>query len=151
MVDDCPGERGSRGSGEYGGRPRLDPRDGDALERHYPEDPMTETPTRPATRFEPLFDRLLVRPIAEEERTASGLLVIPDANKPRPRRGLVLATGPGRVNERTGGLVPLAVRAGDRVVYGKYSGGELALNGEDLLIMREDEVLGLERPDRGDR
>ena len=96
---------------------------------------------RPPVRFTPLFDRLLVRPIQEDDRTASGLLIVPDVNKPRPRRGLVVAIGPGTKERQT------QLRVGDRVVYGKYSGGDLALNGEDLLIMREDEVLGTESSD----
>lgn len=91
--------------------------------------------------FVPLRDRVLVRPTPEKDVTAGGI-IIPDANKDRPRRGVVVAAGPGFW--QNGVFVPCALRAGDRVVYGKFSGQEHAVDGEKLLVMREDEVLGLE-------
>lgn len=95
--------------------------------------------------FVPLRDRVLVRPTPEADVTAGGI-VIPSANKDRPRRGVVVAAGPGFVTPQ-GVLIPTAVKVGDRVVYGKFSGQELKVGSENLLVMREDEVLGLELPE----
>lgn len=89
----------------------------------------------------PLHDRILVRRMAEEEKTAGGLF-IPDTAKEKPQKGEIIATGKGRVTE-DGKTLPLEVKAGDRVLFGKYSGTELKLNGEELLMMREEDILGI--------
>jgi chaperonin GroES len=89
----------------------------------------------------PLHDRILVRRMAEEEKTAGGLF-IPDTAKEKPQRGEIIATGKGRVTE-DGKTLPLEVRAGDKVLFGKYAGTELKLNGEELIMMREEDILGI--------
>ena len=89
----------------------------------------------------PLHDRILVRRMAEEEKTAGGLF-IPDTAKEKPQRGEIVACGKGRVTD-DGKTLPLEVKAGDRVLFGKYTGTELKLNGEELLMMREEDVLGV--------
>ncbi len=89
----------------------------------------------------PLHDRILVRRMAEEEKTAGGLY-IPDTAKEKPQRGEIIATGKGRVTE-DGKTLPLEVRAGDKVLFGKYAGTELKLNGEELIMMREEDILGI--------
>ena len=89
----------------------------------------------------PLHDRILVRRMAEEEKTAGGLF-IPDTAKEKPQRGEIVATGKGRVTE-DGKVLPLEVKSGDRILFGKYSGTELKLNGEDYLMMREEDILGV--------
>ncbi len=89
----------------------------------------------------PLHDRILVRRMAEEEKTAGGLF-IPDTAKEKPQKGEIIATGKGRVTE-DGKTLPLEVKSGDRVLFGKYSGTEIKLNGEDFLMMKEDDILGI--------
>lgn len=89
----------------------------------------------------PLHDRILVRRMAEDEKTAGGI-IIPETAKEKPQRGEVVATGKGRVTE-DGRVLPLEVKAGDRILFGKYSGTELKLNGEEYLMMREDDILGV--------
>jgi chaperonin GroES len=89
----------------------------------------------------PLHDRLIVRPAAAEEKTAGGLYV-PDTAKEKPQKGEVLAVGTGKYDE-AGKLVPMAVKVGDTVLYGKYSGTEIAVDGEDVLIMRESDVFAI--------
>ena len=89
----------------------------------------------------PLHDRILVRRMAEEEKTAGGL-IIPDTAKEKPQRGEVVATGKGRVTE-DGKTLPLEVKAGDKVLFSKYSGTELKLEGQEFLMMREEDVLGV--------
>ena len=89
----------------------------------------------------PLHDRILVRRMAEEEKTAGGLY-IPDTAKEKPQRGEIVATGKGRVTE-DGKSVPLEVKVGDRILFGKYSGTELKLNGEEYLMMKEEDILGI--------
>lgn len=89
----------------------------------------------------PLHDRILVRRMAEEEKTAGGLY-IPDTAKEKPQRGEIIACGKGRVTE-DGKVLPLEVKAGDRVLFGKYAGTELKLDGEELLMMREEDILGI--------
>jgi chaperonin GroES len=89
----------------------------------------------------PLHDRVLVRRMAEEEKTAGGLF-IPDTAKEKPQKGEIVATGKGRVTD-DGKILPLEVKSGDRILFGKYSGTELKLNGEELLMMREEDVLGI--------
>lgn len=89
----------------------------------------------------PLHDRILVRRMAEEEKTAGGLF-IPDTAKEKPQRGEIIATGKGRITE-DGKTLPLEVKAGDRVLFGKYAGTELKLEGEEYLMMREEDILGV--------
>jgi chaperonin GroES len=90
--------------------------------------------------IKPLGDRVLVRPDVAEEKTASGI-IIPDTAKEKPQRGTVVAVGPGKVEN--GAKIDMTVKAGDKVLYGKYSGTELNLDGEDFLIMRESDILGI--------
>jgi chaperonin GroES len=90
--------------------------------------------------LQPLEDRIVVRPGESEETTASGI-VIPDTAKEKPQQGEVLAVGPGRRSEQTGELVPLEIGAGDTVVYSKYGGTEITIDGEDLLILTSRDVL----------
>ena len=89
----------------------------------------------------PLYDRLLVKRSNEEEKTKGGL-IIPDSAKEKPAQGEVIASGAGRVSEE-GKLTPLTVKKGDKILFGKYSGSEVKINGEELLIIREEEVLGI--------
>lgn len=89
----------------------------------------------------PLHDRILVRRMAEEEKTAGGI-IIPDSAKEKPQRGEIVAAGNGRVTE-DGKSLPLEVKVGDRVLFGKYSGTELKLNGEEYLMMKEEDILGI--------
>ena len=91
--------------------------------------------------FRPLHDRVLVRRIEAEEKTAGGI-IIPDSAKEKPAEGEVVAVGAGNKAE-DGKVTPLDVKAGDRVLFGKWSGTEVKLNGEDLLIMKESDVLGV--------
>jgi chaperonin GroES len=91
--------------------------------------------------FRPLHDRVLVRRIEAEEKTAGGI-IIPDSAKEKPSEGEVLAVGAGTRDE-TGKLVELDVQVGDRILFGKWSGTEVRLQGEDLLIMKESDVLGI--------
>jgi chaperonin GroES len=90
----------------------------------------------------PLEDRIVVRPLEAEERTASGL-VIPDTAKEKPQQGEVLAVGPGKRSEQTGEIIPSDVKVGDRVVYSKYGGTEISVEGEDLLILSSRDVLAI--------
>ena len=94
-----------------------------------------------AVNFRPLHDRVVVRRVESEEKTAGGI-IIPDTAKEKPQEGEVLAVGPGARAEN-GELVPLEVKAGDRILFGKWSGTEIRLEGEDLLIMKESDVLGI--------
>lgn len=89
----------------------------------------------------PLHDRILVRRMPEEEKTAGGI-IIPDTAKEKPQRGEIVATGKGRVTE-DGKVLPLEVKVGDRVLFGKYSGTELKLDGYEFLMMKEDDILGV--------
>jgi chaperonin GroES len=90
--------------------------------------------------LQPLDDRIVVRPSEAEEKTASGL-VIPDTAKEKPQQGEVLAVGPGRRADNTGELIPLDIVVGDKVVYSKYGGTEITIEGEDLLILTGRDVL----------
>lgn len=90
--------------------------------------------------LQPLEDRIVVRPGDAEETTASGL-VIPDTAKEKPQQGEVLAVGPGRRSDNTGDIIPVDVAVGDTVVYSKYGGTEITVNGEDLLILNARDVL----------
>src|ERR671938_414173 len=91
--------------------------------------------------FRPLHDRVLIPRVEQEAKTAGGI-IIPDTAKEKPMEGEVIAVGPGSRDE-TGKLQPLDVKAGDRVLFGKWSGTEIKLNGEDLLILKESDVLGV--------
>ena len=91
--------------------------------------------------FRPLHDRVLVRRIEEEEKTAGGI-IIPDTAKEKPMEGEILAVGPGVRNEQ-GALTPLDVKKGDRILFGKWSGTEVTMNGEELIIMKESDVMGI--------
>ena len=92
-------------------------------------------------KFRPLHDRVLVRRIDAEEKTAGGI-IIPDTAKEKPQQGQVIAVGPGARNE-AGQLVTLDVQAGDTVLFGKWSGTEVKIDGEDLLIMKESDIMGV--------
>jgi chaperonin GroES len=92
-------------------------------------------------KFRPLHDRVLVRRVNAEEKTAGGI-IIPDTAKEKPQEGEVIAVGAGTLNEK-GELRPLDVRAGDRILFGKWSGTEVKLNNEELLIMKESDVMGI--------
>jgi chaperonin GroES len=92
--------------------------------------------------LQPLDDRIVVRPSESEERTPSGL-VIPDTAKEKPQQGEVLAVGPGRRSDYTGEIIPLDVGVGDTVVYSKYGGTEITVEGEDLLILTSRDVLAV--------
>jgi chaperonin GroES len=91
--------------------------------------------------FRPLHDRILVRRIEADEKTAGGI-IIPDTAKEKPQEGEVVAVGPGARNE-AGQLQPLDVKAGDRILFGKWSGTEIKLDREDLIIMKESDVMGV--------
>ena len=92
-------------------------------------------------KFRPLHDRVLVRRVQEEEKTKGGI-IIPDSAKEKPQEGEIVAAGPGARNE-AGALVALDVKAGDRVLFGKWSGTEVTVDGEELLIMKESDILGI--------
>ena len=92
------------------------------------------------TSIKPLSDRVLVQPEPAEEKTSSGI-IIPDTAKEKPQKGKVVASGPGKVENGT--KIDMSVKDGDTVLYGKYSGTELTLDGEDYLIMREADILGI--------
>ena len=89
-----------------------------------------------SVNFKPLADRVLVKPTAAETKTASGI-IIPDTAKEKPQEGTVVAVGPGKKDE------PTTVKVGDKVLYGKYSGSELKLDGKDYLIVKESDLLGI--------
>ncbi|MDO8433042.1 MAG: co-chaperone GroES [Candidatus Binatus sp.] len=90
--------------------------------------------------FRPLGDRILIKRIKEEEKTKGGI-IIPDTAKEKPQEGKVIAVGKGKYDE--GKLIPIEVKVGDKILFGKYSGSEIKLEGEDLIIMREDDILGI--------
>ena len=91
--------------------------------------------------FRPLHDRVVIRRVEAEEKTAGGI-IIPDTAKEKPMEGEVVAVGPGARNEQ-GAIVALDVKAGDRVLFGKWSGTEVKLDGEELLIMKESDIMGI--------
>jgi chaperonin GroES len=93
-----------------------------------------------AINIRPLRDRIIVKRIQEEEKTKGGL-IIPDTAKEKPQEGQVVAVGPGKQDD--GKVISLDVRAGDKVLFGKYSGTEIKLEGEEHLILREDDILGI--------
>lgn len=94
-----------------------------------------------ATKFRPLHDRVVVKRLEEDTKTAGGI-IIPDTAKEKPMQGEVIAVGPGKRNDK-GEVTPLDVKAGDRVIFGKWSGTEVTIDGEDLLIMNESDIMGV--------
>jgi chaperonin GroES len=96
--------------------------------------------------FRPLGDRVLVKRVEEEEKTKGGI-IIPDTAKEKPQEGEVIAAGPGARDE-SGKIQPLDVKVGDRILFGKWSGTEVKLDGQDLLIMKESDILGVLEPER---
>jgi len=92
-------------------------------------------------KFRPLHDRVLVRRIEQQEKTAGGI-IIPDTAKEKPQEGEVIAAGAG-IKSEDGKITPLDVKAGDRILFGKWSGTEVRVDGEDLLIMKESDILGI--------
>ena len=92
-------------------------------------------------KFKPLHDRVAVRRIPEEERTAAGI-IIPDTAKEKPMQGEVIAVGPG-VRDEAGKVQPLDVKVGDRVLFGKWSGNEVKIDGDEILIMKESDIMGV--------
>jgi chaperonin GroES len=95
-----------------------------------------------ATRIRPLADRLIVKRVDEQEQKSAGGIIIPDTAKEKPQEGKVVAVGRGKLND-DGKLIPLDVKAGDRILFGKYSGSEIKIDGEEHLILREEDVLGV--------
>src|SRR5262245_7947950 len=93
------------------------------------------------SKFRPLHDRVVVRSVEAGEKTKGGI-IIPDTAKEKPQEGEIIAVGSGARDE-SGKLVPLDVKAGDRILFGKWSGTEVKLNGEDLLIMKESDIMGI--------
>ncbi|SUE43631.1 co-chaperone GroES [Roseomonas gilardii] len=91
--------------------------------------------------FRPLHDRVLVRRVTADEKSAGGI-IIPDTAKEKPQEGEIVSVGTGTVNDK-GEVRPLDVKAGDRILFGKWSGTEVKLNGEDLLIMKESDIMGV--------
>ncbi|AEG06542.1 MULTISPECIES: co-chaperone GroES [Sinorhizobium] len=94
-----------------------------------------------STNFRPLHDRVVVRRVESEEKTKGGV-IIPDTAKEKPQEGEIVAVGSGARDE-SGKVVPLDVKAGDRILFGKWSGTEVKINGEDLLIMKEADIMGV--------
>jgi chaperonin GroES len=92
-------------------------------------------------KFRPLHDRVVVRRLSGDEKTAGGI-IIPDTAKEKPMEGEVIAVGPGARNEQ-GNIVPMDVKEGDRILFGKWSGTEVKLDGEELLIMKESDIMGV--------
>jgi chaperonin GroES len=92
-------------------------------------------------KIRPLQDRVIVQRVQEEEKTKGGI-IIPDTAKEKPQEGKVVAVGKGKIGD-DGKLIPLDVKAGDKILFGKYSGTEVKIDGDDFLIMREDDILGV--------
>ena len=101
---------------------------------------MATTP-KLKTKLRPLHDRVLIKRL-EEQDEKHGSIIIPDSAKEKPQEGKVIAAGTGRVTEE-GKTLPLVIKAGDRILFGKYSGSEVKIDGEELLIMKEDDILGI--------
>jgi chaperonin GroES len=101
---------------------------------------MAKKTEAPALTLKPLDDRVVVQPTEAEEKTAGGIL-LPDTAKQKPQQGKVVAVGPGRLSD-AGSRLPLAVQVGDVVLYGKYSGSDVEVNGTEFKILRESEILG---------
>ncbi len=100
------------------------------------------TATKTKTKLRPLHDRILIKRMEEEEEVRRGGIIIPDSAKEKPQEGKVIAVGTGKVTE-DGKKIPLDVKAGDRILFGKYSGSEVKIDDEEYLIMREEDVLGI--------
>ena len=94
-----------------------------------------------ATRVRPLHDRVIVRRIEEQEQRSGGGIIIPDTAKEKPQEGKVVAVGPGKKED--GKVIAMDVKSGDRVLFGKYAGSEIKLDGEEHLILREEDILGV--------
>jgi chaperonin GroES len=103
--------------------------------------PTRPTAQVPITKLRPLHDRVLVRRV-EEQDDKHGSIIIPDTAKEKPQEGKVIAVGTGRITE-DGKKLPLALKEGDRILFGKYSGSEVTLDGQEYLIMKEEDVLGI--------
>ncbi|MET3112832.1 chaperonin GroES [Pedobacter sp. CG_S7] len=95
-----------------------------------------------ALNLKPIADRVVVEAAPAEEKTASGIY-IPDTAKEKPQQGIIVAVGPGKYAEATGNLIPLSVKAGDQVLYGKYGGTEITYEGKEYLIMRESDLYAI--------
>jgi chaperonin GroES len=93
-------------------------------------------------KFRPLGDRVVVRRIKEDTKTAGGI-IIPETAQEKPQEGEIISVGPGAIDEKSGKRTPLAVKAGDIVLFGKWSGTEVKIDGEELLIMKESDVMGV--------
>ncbi len=93
-------------------------------------------------KFRPLGDRVVVRRVKEEQKTAGGI-IIPETAQEKPQEGEVISVGPGAINEKTGARTPCEVKAGEFVLFGKWSGTEVKVDGEDLLIMKESDIMGV--------
>jgi chaperonin GroES len=93
-------------------------------------------------KFRPLGDRVVVRRVAEDQKTPGGI-IIPDTVQEKPQEGEVIAVGPGAINEHTGARTPLEVKVGEFVLFGKWSGTEVKVDGSDLLIMKESDIMGI--------
>ena len=100
-------------------------------------------------KFKPLQDRVLIKPLDQEQKTAGGI-IIPDTAKEKPVEGRVVAVGPGS-RDKDGKLLPMDVKIGDRVLYGKYSGSEVKIDGEDLLIVKETDIMGVVEDSKSSR
>jgi len=98
-------------------------------------------PAATAIRLKPLGDRVIVKPIEKKDEVRSGL-IIPDTAKEKPQEGEIIAAGKGKIGE-DGKLIPMDVKAGDKILYGKYSGTEVKLDGQEYLIMHQDDILGI--------
>lgn len=101
------------------------------------------TATAKKLKIRPLDDRVVVQPFEPEEKTRGGI-VLPDTAREKPLQGKVIATGPGKLLEKTGERGKMSVKVGDRVIYGKYSGTEVELDGETYVILRESDILAIE-------
>jgi chaperonin GroES len=113
-----------------------------ATKRSIPDRGLARTVARaPATTLRPLHDRVLVKRL-EGQNEQHGHILIPDTAKEKPQAGTVIAVGTGKVTDK-GTTLPLAMKKGDRILFGKYSGNEVQLNGEEYLIMKEEDVLGI--------
>jgi chaperonin GroES len=103
----------------------------------------TATMTSKKLNIRPLEDRVVVQPSEAEERTAGGI-VLPDTAREKPQRGTVVAVGPGKLLEKSGERAQMSLKVGDKVIYGKYSGTEIEIDGEDYVILRESDVLAVQ-------
>lgn len=103
----------------------------------------TATTTTRKLNIRPLDDRVVVQPSEAEERTAGGI-VLPDTAREKPQRGTVVAVGPGKLLERSGERAQMTLKVGDKVIYGKYSGTEIEIDGQDYVILRESDVLAVQ-------